>query len=51
MRTDPIGSGKVAMQMLLSQLKRDLPEQATQTVLPARLVIRESCGARLSSRR
>ncbi|MFM1907177.1 MAG: hypothetical protein RLZZ591_854 [Pseudomonadota bacterium] len=51
MRTDPIGSGKVAMQMLMSQLKRDLPEQATQTVLPARLVIRESCGARLSSRR
>lgn len=47
MRTDPVGSGKAAMQSLLTQLQGQAAGSASRIEQSARLVIRESCGARL----
>lgn len=44
--TDPIGHGRQAVQMLLAQLRRQAPTPVDPVPAP-RLVIRESCGARL----
>ncbi|NMG32570.1 hypothetical protein GO615_27130 [Aromatoleum evansii] len=46
MRSDPIGHGRLAVKMLLSQIHtRDHPIEGADES-PAPLVIRESCGAR-----
>ena len=47
MRSDPISHGKDAMQLLWSQLNPDAHVEAPRHERSARLVIRESCGARL----
>ncbi|WP_169132978.1 substrate-binding domain-containing protein [Aromatoleum evansii] len=45
-RSDPIGHGRLAVKMLLSQIHtRDHPIEGADES-PAPLVIRESCGAR-----
>lgn len=46
-RTDPIGHGKQAVQMLLAQLDRPDRSGVLHTESPAELIVRESCGARL----
>lgn len=48
MRTDPIGHGREAMQMLMAQLRGESP-QPLHTERDAVLIVRESCGARLRS--
>ena len=51
MRSDPISHGKDAMQLLWAQLNPDAGVPAPQHERSARLVIRESCGARLKKKR
>jgi LacI family transcriptional regulator len=46
-RTDSIGLGRDAMNMLLSLLRRDAPVELMRHELPVELVIRASCGASL----
>ncbi len=50
MRSNPVGHGKDAMQMLLAQMNGATYQQADlQVERVAQLVIRESCGAYLRS--
>jgi len=42
-RTDPIGHGRQAVQLLLSQMRHETPKVAP--LAPPRLVLRASCGA------
>jgi LacI family transcriptional regulator len=49
-RTDPVGHGRQAVQMLLKQLGRLPPDAALDTAEPPRLVVRESCGSHGSRR-
>ena len=51
MRSDPISHGKDAMQLLWAQLNPDAGVPAPRHERSARLVIRESCGARLKKKR
>jgi LacI family transcriptional regulator len=44
--SDPIGHGRQAVQMLMSQLRGEADLLAAGEERPAELVIRESCGAR-----
>jgi len=47
MRSDPIGHGQDAMQMLLAQLRHQAEAAPLHTEREAELVIRVSCGARI----
>ena len=47
MRSDPSGDGKKAMQLLLSQLGGEVVPQGPRQLGQPRLVVRDSCGARL----
>jgi DNA-binding LacI/PurR family transcriptional regulator len=51
MRTDPIGHGREAMQMLWAQLQHGRAgiDGPLHRLRPAELVIRESCGARAAA--
>jgi len=44
-RTDPVGHGRRAVQMLLAQLRPKGPGVAAEAAEAPRLVVRESCGA------
>jgi LacI family transcriptional regulator len=44
-RSDPAGHGRQAVQMLLAQLRPQAEAQPREVAEPARLIVRESCGA------
>lgn len=46
-RTDPVGHGRQAVQMLLAQLRGPAAGVVIEPAEPPRLVVRESCGATL----
>lgn len=47
-RTDPVGHGRQAVQMLLAQLRGPAAGVVIEPAEPPRLVVRESCGARIA---
>jgi DNA-binding LacI/PurR family transcriptional regulator len=48
-RSDPIGHGRDAMQLLLALMRGEAGAPLVKHELPVELVIRESCGARLKT--